>query len=266
MTKLIRTAIADDEPASQRLLQMALEATGRVEIVGVASSGVECLRLWEELSPDVLFLDIKMGEFGGLEVASLVLAAKRPPAIVFITSHDDFALRAFELRAVDYVVKSPDLKSFHERIAETVARLEDQRRSPAPTESVRAVVDQLQEREPFPPTRKLPVKDYRQGTVRLIDPTAILYVERKERRAIIHAFGEDFPTYFTVAQLEERLAPAGFFRINPGTIINLDAVQHLIPQGDGSYDVLLKDAATGSTRVFTVSRNRARDLFAGLGL
>ena len=264
---MIRVVIADDEPACLELLQKALEATGKVEIVGTANSGAECLQLWEEKSPDALFLDIKMGQPDGLEVATIVMASPKSTRLVFTTGHDDHAIQAFELHAMDYIVKTPDLKAFKLRIADTVQHLDQSLVAGAP--AVAGMLDllaELRQREPLSAARKLPVKDYKEGTVRLIDPQSIAFIERRDRRAIIYAQGQEFPTYFTMTQLEERLTAAGFFRVSPSVIVNLNLVEHLIPLGDGSYEVLLRLDAGQEPRNFDVSRNRARALFGSLSL
>ena len=264
---MIRVVIADDEAASLRLLEKALEATGKVEIVGKASNGAECLQLWEEKSPDAFFLDINMGQPDGLAVAALLTADPHPAHVVFITGHDDHALQAFDLHAVDYVVKSPDLKAFRGRLADTVERLENSLAGAVPEATeVRDLLAELRQHGASSAPRKLPVKDYKEGTVRLLDPQSIAFVERRDRRAIIHAQGQEFPTYFTMTQLEERLVAAGFFRISPSVIINLDLVEHLIPLGDGSYEVLLQLGPGQEPRNFDVSRSRARALFGLLSL
>jgi len=264
---MLRALIADDERSAGDVLQHLLEATGRVEVVARASDGVECLRKWEELSPDALFLDIRMPKVTGIEVAEIVLDSEDPPLVAFITGHDGYAVRAFELAAVDYVVKSIDLAQFQERIGHTVERMERALARGAD------VIDDLRDRvaqmsrllanitqQPALPSR-LPIKDYEEGTLRLIEPNSVIYAERRDRRVILHTREREFPTYFTIDRLEHRLQTQGFVRANPGALVNLRYIDHLIPNGDGSYDVVLKDEK-GTT--ITASRSRAKALLESL--
>ena len=261
--------IADDEPGSARLLRDALKATGQVEVIGQAANGVECLQLLEEMEPDVLFLDIQMGDPSGLDVAEIVLEGEKPPLIAFVTSHDGHAVRAFQLAAVDYVVKTLDIQEFEERIGTTVRRLQEaleHQTGPSP-EDFREVLAQLSQRQLHTATRKLPIKDYEEGTVRLINPSEIICVERKDRRVVVRTKDKEFPTYFTIEKLAQRLSGDEFFRANPSALINLEFVEHLIPNGDGSYDVLLSpNGDTHDTIVITVSRARSKELMETLGV
>jgi len=257
---MIRAVIADDEQAVREVLKSLVEATGKVTVVGSASDGLECLQLLESTTPDVLLLDIQMPGLSGIEVAEIALQSERPPLVAFITSHDEYAVKAFELGAVDYVVKPFSADATTGRIATTVRRLEAAlKQKTAAVEALRGLVAQLVRERPS--SGKLAVKDYDERTVRLVDVASVICVERRGRRVVIRTAEREFPTYYTVDRLQERLAPAGFARANPAMLINLEYVDHLIPNGDGSYDVLLKDVRN---TVVTVSRSRAKDLLARL--
>jgi len=262
---MIRVIIADDEESTVELVQDILLSSGLVEVVGIASDGLECLRLFEQLKPDALFLDIKMAELSGIEVAQNVMQTDEPPLVAFITNYDDFALRAFELKAIDYVIKISDLKTFTQRLLETVHRMENalQQREPVLLE-MREMIAQLARQNLHPLQRKIPVRDQVEGTVRLLDPQDVICIVRQERRAMLITSGKVFPTYATIDQLSERLSSQGFFRANPGALINIQYIEHLIPNGDGSYDVLLQNGqGQGQTlhQPITVSRSRAKELF-----
>lgn len=265
---MITALIVDDEPASRRLLKEALDATGKVQLVGEADSGERGLQLIEELRPQIVFLDIQMGELSGLEVARIVLEQEQPPLIVFITAHDAYAVDAFELAATDYVVKGLEWTDFAERLDRTVDRLAQTLASAEAPEltSIREALDKITQRQVAPVTQKLPVKDYDEGTVRLLDPEKVVCIERKERRVVLRTVDHEYPTYFTIERLEQRLKDLRFFRANPGALINLDYVEHLIPNGDGSYDVLLTDTEGDVESAITVSRSRSKVLFELLHL
>jgi len=99
----LRVIVADDEPPMVSLLRRRLEATGRVEVVGEALTGDECVKMANALRPDALFLDIAMPDLDGIEVAELVLTSSHPPLIAFVTSFPDHAIKAFEMEAIDYI-------------------------------------------------------------------------------------------------------------------------------------------------------------------
>lgn len=265
---MITALIVDDEPASRRLLREALEATAKVELLGEADNGLQALQLIEQVHPQVVFLDIQMGELSGLDVARILLEQERPPLIVFITAHDAYAVDAFDLAATDYVVKGLEWTDFAQRLSKTVDRIEQTLANPEAPElaSIHAALDKLAQRQVATATRKLPVKDYDEGTVRLLDPEKVVCIERKERRVVLRTVDKEYPTYFTIDRLEQRLSSMRFFRANPGALINLDYVEHLIPNGDGSYDVLLTDIKGDVEGSITVSRARSKALFDLLNL
>ena len=265
---MIHAVVVDDQPTWARIIGDLLEATGKVEVVGQASNGTDCLQLVEKTAPDVLFLDVQMPDISGIEVAEIVVALDHPPLIVFITGYDEYAARAFELAAIDYVIKSDELQVLQDRIATTVERIERALDQKAPAlEVLRETVAQLVGLQPSAPLYMLPIKDYEEDTVRLIDSSLIIYAAREGGRAVLHTTEKAFPTYYTIERLEQRLTSQGFMRINRGTLINLKYVEHLIPAGDGSYDVILKDGnADMMFNDLTISRSRAKQLFTSLGI
>jgi DNA-binding LytR/AlgR family response regulator len=265
---VITALIVDDEVSSRRLLKEALDATGKVELLGEADNGQQGLQLIETLHPQIVFLDIQMGELSGLEVARILLEQEQPPLIVFITAYNAYAVDAFELAATDYIVKGLEWDDFAQRLSKTVDRLDQRLASAEAPElaSIREALDKLTQRQVAPVTQKLPVKDYDEGTVRLIDPEKVISIERKDRRVVLRTVEREYPTYFTIERLEQRLAGTRFFRANPGALINLDYVEHLIPNGDGTYDVLLADTRGDVDGSITVSRSRSKALFELLNL
>jgi two-component system, LytTR family, response regulator LytT len=257
---MVRAVVADDEAGSRELLRLALEASGGVSVVGEAQDGAECLRLLFEQSPDVLFLDVEMPRLNGIEVAEEALRGSAPPLVVFVTGHDHFAVRAYALAALDYVVKDPDLAQFEVRVSDTVSRVRAalDRRGPCPV----VPAPETREGAPRRPFRdRLPVKDYCEGTVRLLDPSDIVSIERRRRRAEVRIHDRRFPTYYTLDALFDRLAERGFARASRSALLNINHIAHMIPNGDGSYDAVLDDA---ERTVVPVSRANARALLGPL--
>ena len=217
-----------------------------------------------DTKPDVLFLDIRMPGLSGVEVAEMALDEEAPPLIVFITSHDEYAAKAFDLAAVDYVLKVPDVAVFETRVAEAVQRVQQALEQRAPVlRELREQLALLAQQQPQLGVRKLAVKDYEEGTLRVIPAASVVCVERTGGHVVLRTVQRAFRTNTTVDRLEQRLAPAGFVRVSRSALVNVDYIDHLIPSGDGSYDALLKDE---QRTVVTVSRSRSKALLEILGL
>ncbi len=265
----MRVVIAEDDSRFADLLSRLLGLTGRVEVVGTAPSGEACLQLVSETRPDLLLLDIEMPQLSGIEVAELTLGSEDPPLIVFITGHDEYAVRAFGLRAMDYIVKPVDPAELATRLADMLTRVEEelQHRELALDQlrgRVSDAADHLDDNAhatAAPIRGRLPVKDYAQGTLRILPTGAISHVLRDKRHVVVHTEGEALPTTYTIERLARRLSADGFVQISSGALANLAYVSHMIPNGDGSYDVFLSDPAE---TVLLAPRARAQELLRRL--
>jgi DNA-binding LytR/AlgR family response regulator len=267
---MIDTMIADDDSRFREFLREVLLETGRVRVVAEAGDGLECLNLLERTRAELLLLDVAMPQLTGVEVAEVALRRANPPLVVFITGHQGYAVRAYELDAADYLVKPDDPRAFHSRVATMLDRVEDRlaHRRDAITElrqRVDAVVDAVarSSADGGAPRGRLPVKDYEQGTILLLATEEITHVERRNRQVLIHAGGKTYRTTQSVERLAARLEPEGFASISSGAIVNLKHIEHLIPNGDGSYDVQLSDR---SKTILSASRQRSRLLLKRFGV
>lgn len=249
---MITALIAERNAAAVSHLRRALAATGQVQVVGVASTSAECLDLVVELEPEALILGVPAGSSGALELGQTVSRWDCPPLLVFVIREPRHAAEAFDMGAVDYVTVAPGAKAFEGRVALMVARLTRARTGSDGAGSAREAAS------PLRGLRKLPVKDYNEGTVRLLSTDRLICAQRADRRVVLRTLDRDYPTYHSIGSLARRLGPDGFFRPSAGTLINLAHVEHLIPNGDGSYDVLLRVGE--QTIQATLSRSRAREL------
>jgi len=261
---VLRTVIADEDAAAL-LVQEALQLIGKVEVVGIAGNGMECLELCERHDLDALFLEIRLPGLSGIEVAERMSQLDHPPLIAFITKVDEYAVRAFELNAVDYIIKMNDLPAMVERISRTVERMQAAlARNPSDPDELRAMIARLARQQAHPLQRMLPVRDAKEGTIRLLDPLEVIFITRRQRRTMLVTRQYAYPAYYTIDSLDERLDGEGFFRANPGTLINTRYIEHLLPNGDGSYDVFLKSDLSEGAEAYhtpvTLSRSRARQL------
>lgn len=246
---MIRALVVDDEPLARERLRRLLDVHTDVQCVGEAGDGLQALSLVDELRPDVVFLDIQMPELDGLGVASALPPGG--PAVIFATAFDEHAIRAFELAAVDYLLK-PIQK---DRLAAALERL---RAKPlAASDLARAVLAQL-----APPHRtKMAVRSGAKYVV--FDADRVAAVLAQDHYAAILVDGRELLSDDSLDKLMERLDPAQFLRVHRGAIINLDFVQELQQEGDRKYVAQLSDPK--KTRV-PVSRERLDELKKRLGV
>lgn len=247
---MINALIVDDEaPARSRLSRM-LAAFPDLKVLGEASNGLEALQAAQNLKPDVVFLDIEMPELNGLEVAEAL--GGEGPAVVFVTAYSEHALKAFELSALDYLVKpvAP------ERLSETVERVRGHK-PPSPTQ-LQKLIERLEEGRA---RRRMAVKCG--AKYRVFEPSQVSAIVAREHYAALLVEGQELLADDSLDQLAQRLDPARFLRIHRSAIINLDYLRELEHEGDRKYTAVLSDPA--KTRL-PVSRERLEDLRKVLGL
>ena len=234
--------IVDDEPMARAQLCREMSSRSEVCDVQVAEDAIEALEKLTRDSFDVIFLDIKMPEMSGIELAD-TLHRNQPsvPSIVFTTAHDEFAVAAFERHAVDYV-----LKPFSSQRVQAALDTALQRRN---LDQIAAVYRTWTALGHFgsPAQRKIAVKD--QGRVRLIDAAQIQYVEAEGNYVLFHLNQGTLMIRDTMTRIEQRLEPLGFIRIHRSAIVNRDAVAEYYPWYTGEYVLKLH---TG--KELTVSR------------
>lgn len=239
---MIRALIVDDEqPARERLKQL-LSAHADVEVVGEADDGVEAAEKIAELSPDLVLLDIQMPGASGLDVAASL--GKPRPAVIFCTAFDQYAVDAFELSALDYLLKPVNR-------ARLAAALDRVRVASAPSGRDRAI-EQLSQSKGLAPTRFLARRGNRFRVVPAHDVVAFTFVD-----SITHLITatEQLSMQPTLASLARRLSADEFFQVSRSAIIRLDAVKEAKPFSDGTGEILL---ANGQS--MPVARRRWRML------
>ncbi len=229
-----RVIVVDDEPPARRKIQRFLENHPRLEVVAEAGSGIEALRLIETHRPQLLFLDIQMPGMTGLELIEQ-LPHEEMPRIVFTTAYDQFAVQAFELHALDYLLKPFDRARFDTAATRALAQLD----TAAPS-GVRELVTQLRPAGSRP-TRLL-LRDGRGlHALRLADVRLVLAEEKYVR--LVTAQGS-YLHRETMATMEALLDPQLFARINRGTIIHIAVFKELQTGVSGDYVVVLADGST----------------------
>ncbi|MDY0977654.1 LytTR family DNA-binding domain-containing protein [Massilia sp. CFBP9012] len=223
----MRTLIVDDEHLARALLREYLAAHPDVEIVGECANGFEAVKAIAEHDPDLVFLDIQMPKLDGFEVVEL---AGAKPHYIFATAYDRFALRAFEVHALDYLLKPFS----RERLAEALnqARL----RSPQPTR-IEAVVKEAQARQQ--PLERILIRDG--ARVHVVAANSIDYIEAQDDYVRICADGKAYLKHQRLSELEAQLDGAMFVRIHRSYIVNVGAVERIEPVSKDNYCAVLRD-------------------------
>ena len=222
----IRAVIVDDEDLARQMLREFLSAHAEIEIVAECANGFEAVKAVTELKPDLLFLDIQMPKLDGFEVLELIGTEM---AIVFVTAYDEYAIRAFDIHAVDYLLKPFGAERFEIALQRVKKRLGG--KLPAPTELSSSA------RPPAQYAERIVVRD---GTRVHIIPVAKLdYAEAQDDYVGLHAEGKTHLKQQTISSLETVLDPAQFIRIHRSCIVNLEKVTRIEPYSKDNHVVVL---------------------------
>jgi two-component system LytT family response regulator len=229
----IRTLIADDEPLARHGVRLLLERDAGVEIVAEASGGVEAADLIQRLRPDLVFLDVQMVGCDGFETLKRV-APEAMPVVVFVTAYDEYALRAFEFNAVDYLLKPYD----DARFAAALDRARDlvlRKRGDAVDDRIARLIEHIEGEG----RDRILLKS--SGEIIFLKTNEIDWIEAEGDYVKFHVTGRTHLMRGTMAALEERLDPVRFIRIHRSTIVNADRLRKLSPSFEGEYAVILQD-------------------------
>ncbi len=243
MTTRIRTLVADDEPIARARMLALLSDEPDIEVVGECASGSQTMTAIERTSPDLVFLDIQMPQMDGLTLARTL--GRTMPAVVFVTAYDEYALGAFEVHALDYLLKPYSADRFKSALVHARRHLEARRQrgghAPEPERRERLVIKSS-------------------GRIYFIRMRDIDWCEADGNYVRLHAGPQTHLVRGTMAHLESQLDRARFVRIHRSTIVNVDRIQELRSSFGGEYVVLLHD----QTRL-TLSRGYRDGLQARLG-
>jgi two-component system, LytTR family, response regulator len=235
----ITTVIVDDEPLARSNLAVLLRLDPKIEIVGECGSGVDAPALIRSAKPDLVFLDVQMPECDGFDVLEL-LGNDVPPAIVFVTAYDQYALRAFEAGALDYLLKPFDNARFD--LALDRAKQKIKLRKDLPGKLDRLVIKSA-------------------GRVSFLRTSEIDWIEAADYYACLHVGQRTHMLRRSISELEQDLDPATFCRIHRSTIVNLNRVHGLKLNEDGEYEVLLENGTK-----LRLSRSYRKQLQSRMGV
>ena len=239
------TLIVDDEAPARERLRRLLCNNSFVELIGEAEDGIKAVELIEEENPDLVLLDIQMP---GLDGFGVIRALQKPPLIIFVTAYDEYAIKAFEVNALDYLLK-PFTRARLERAVERAAR-ELAKRADF-SAKLDALFNTLGEQP-----RYLERIAVRKGSrILVINMSDIDWFGAEGGLIFIHSKEEKYISNYTLEELESRLSPSMFFRAHRSTIVNLTRIKEIIPWFAGSHKIRLTTGAE-----LDLSRNQAKEL------
>jgi two-component system LytT family response regulator len=244
----LRILIVDDERPARRSLRSLLEKEPDVEVVGEGSDGEDALEKIQQLQPQIVFLDIQMPMLTGLEMLQKLTPARRPE-IIFVTAYDEFALRAFDLQAVDYIVKPFSDDRFRAALDRARRRVRSGSLN-ATEKALRALLDHLQQPNAgLPATGAKPAGtvDFSRlvvkadGQLHFLNQSDIRWVEGQGDFVKVHLKDRGLMVRMTLTKIEEMLDPEIFVRIHKSTIVNLNRVRRVMPMLARSHGMELDD-------------------------
>ena len=250
---MTRVLIVDDEAPARAHLARLLESEPSVQVVGSATNGPEALEMIEELNPEVVFLDIEMPAMNGFEVLRNM---NRSPLVVFATAYDEFAVKAFESNALDYILKPLQ----PQRIKQTLERIHAVLHSGGSEyrDSMRDVLSLMEKERGAPPSKLAARRGKRFILLGLVE---VLHITIEDKLVFAHTAKEKFLVEKTVSEMEQMLCDAGFRRISRATLVNMEHVRELVPWFSGTWKLKLSTGAE-----LDVSRDRARGLTDAMGI
>lgn len=250
----IRTLIVDDEPLGRERIRTLLSDDAEIEVVGECSDGKQAVAAIERTRPDLVYLDVQMPEMDGFAVLDAI-TGERMPAIIFVTAYDRYAVQAFEVHALDYLLKSFD----RERFQAALRRAKEQIRGSREgfwNERLTGLLEDLQARQKR--LTRLVIRSA--GRIFFLRVEEIDWLEAADNYVRIHVGRESHLMRETLQSLEGRLDPSRFLRIHRSTMVNLDRIQELQPLFHGDYVVKLLDGTE-----LSLSRNYRERLGGPLG-
>lgn len=241
----LRTLIVDDEAPARERVRKLISDNSLIELIGEAEDGIKAVEAIEELNPDLVLLDIQMPRLDGFGVIKIL---QNPPLIIFVTAYDEYAIRAFEVNALDYLLK-PFTKT---RLERAIERAYQELSKKADFSAKLDVLFQTLKEQPRYLERIAVGKGSR---LFIIDVSDIEWFGAESGLIFIHTKEEKYITNYSLEELESRLSPNTFFRAHRSAIVNLTRIEEIIPWFAGSHRIRLTTGAE-----VDLSRNQAKEL------
>ncbi|MEO8483891.1 MAG: LytTR family DNA-binding domain-containing protein [Acidobacteriota bacterium] len=255
----LRTVVVDDEQLAREELCFLLEQAGDIEIIGQAGDGITALRLAGELKPDLLFLDVQMPGLTGFEVARRLIQTDLPPQLVFVTAFDQYAVDAFSVNAVDYILKPVDATRLEQAVDRARRRQASQQvaKMPLSPADLEKVIEAVQARQ---------VGRRDQLAIRvgerfvLVQAEEVVYASLvDEAIMVVTNTVSGTSNYRTLDELQTRLDPAVFWRVHRSHLVNITKIKEIVPWFSRNFLLKMKDAKTTEIPVSRAQTRRLRD-------
>jgi len=250
----IRTLIADDEALARKFIRRMLKDDHDVEILGECSNGKETVAMIRKENPDLVFLDVQMPEMDGFAVLEAI-GIESLPEIIFATAYEQYAIRAFELHALDYLLKPFDQTRFKEAIKHAKERFRSLRQNDGRMQ-ISALLDSIKNKPQY--LERLVIKAG--GRITFLRTDEIDWIEADDKYVHLHTSKARPMVRQTLSAMEAQLDPAKFRRVHRSAIVNVERIAELQPLFSGEYSILLQDGTK-----LTLSRNYKDKLFDLLG-
>lgn len=255
----LRTVVVDDEQLAREELCFLLEQAGDVEIIGQAGDGLTALRLAGELKPDLLFLDVQMPGLTGFEVARRLIQTELPPQLVFVTAFDQYAVDAFSVNAVDYILKPVDATRLEQAIDRARRRQASEQvaKMPLSPGDLEKVIEAVQARQGGR-RDQLAIRVGERFV--LVQAEEVIYASLvDETIMVVTNAASGTSNYRTLDELQTRLDPAVFWRVHRSHLVNITKIKEIVPWFSRNYLLKMKDAKTTEIPVSRAQTRRLRD-------
>ena len=237
---MLKAIIVDDEAPARSELRFMLDETGQVEVTAEAANVREAIEKLKECGADVMFLDINMPGASGLQLAEALKSLKYPPSVVFVTAYSEHAVKAFEVDAVDYLVKPVETERLRQALSKVRSNITGNTKT----------------------TQKERIPVEKGGKKLLIPADKIHFIMAKDDYSYLHTENDRYLSTVSLAQLESKLEPYGFFRVHRRYLVNLSCVSEVDPVSGGTLMLTL----VGEEEQIPVSRRRVASLKKAHGL
>lgn len=254
----IKALIVDDEKPARDELAFLLKSFPEIELVGLGRNGLEAVNLIKEHAPDLVFLDVEMPGLNGFGVIKRLVDRKlKLPQIIFATAYDHYAVQAFEVNAVDYLLKPFD----RARLARSLSRAKKLLESQAsPNERLESLLEQLSRAGEKPPRAKLLVRS--QQRLFLVDSSDVIYARIEDGLITVVAKEmEGTSNYRTLEELQTNLDPSQFWRAHRSYLVNINHIREVVPWFKSSYQLRMNDQRQTEVPVSRAQTKRLRELF-----
>jgi two-component system response regulator LytT len=252
----VSALVVDDEAPAREELCYLLSQAGDVEVIGQADNGIAAMGLLEDLEPDIVFLDVQMPGLTGFEVARQVASRPSPPHIVFVTAFDQYALDAFRVNAVDYLLKPVDPARLEQALGRARRRLETARTGAVSPEAVAQIVEMVTARQSRRSQLVVKVDD----RILLVQAEDLVYASLNEDEVTVVASQvTGTSNYRTLDELQAQLDQKTFWRVHRSYLVNINKIKEIVPWFSRNFILRMRDAKSTEIPVSRAQTKRLRE-------